>query len=60
MHGSDLETRPTLPNEYLQHYVMSVRVSTYNGFSLAEDQDNSWNEEFTPLACRTAVGSTYE
>ena len=58
--GSDLEMRPKLPKEYLQTYMMSVCMASCNGFSLTDDQDNSWNEEYTPLACRSAVGTTYE
>jgi acetoin utilization deacetylase AcuC-like enzyme len=30
------------------------------GFALTCDQDNSWNEAHTPLACRVAIGSTFE
>jgi histone deacetylase 4/5 len=58
--GSDLETRAKLPKEYLATYMMNVTLGPCNGFALTYDQDNSWNEEFTPLACRVAVGSTYD
>ena len=58
--GSDIESRPKLPNEYLQTYMMNVCLAPCQGFALAYDQDNSWNEEFTPIACRVAVGSTFE
>jgi acetoin utilization deacetylase AcuC-like enzyme len=58
--GSDLESRPRLPPEYLQNYMMNVTLASCQGFALTYDQDNSWNEEFTPIACRVAVGSTYE
>jgi histone deacetylase 4/5 len=58
--GSDLETRPKLPGEYLQAYMMSVCLGPCRGFALTYDQDCSWNEENTPLACRVAIGSTYE
>lgn len=58
--GSDLEQRPKLPKEYLQMYMMNVCLAQCQGFALTYDQDNSWNEEYTPLACRAAIGSTYE
>ena len=58
--GSELEARTRLPKEYLQEYMESVCLGACNGFALTLDPDNSWNEEFTPLACRVAVGSTYE
>lgn len=58
--GSDAESRLKLPAEYLQSYMMNVTRAPCQGFALTYDQDNSWNEEFTPLACRVAIGSTYE
>ena len=58
--GSDLEMRPKLPKEFLQQYMMNVCLAPCRGFALAYDQDNSWNEEHTPVACRVAIGSTYE
>lgn len=58
--GSDLEQRARLPKEYLQSYVMSVCLAPCRGFALTYDEDNSWNEEHTPVACRVAVGSTYQ
>jgi len=58
--GSDIETRPKLPKEYLQQYMMNVCLASCRGFALTYDQDNSWNEEHTPIACRVAIGSTYE
>jgi histone deacetylase 4/5 len=58
--GSDIEMRPKLPKEYLQTYMMNICLASCQGFALTYDQDNSWNEEHTPLACRVAIGSTYE
>lgn len=58
--GTDIETRPKLPKEYLQTYMMNICLASCQGFALAYDQDNSWNEEHTPLACRVAIGSTFE
>ena len=58
--GADAETRPKLPKEYLQTYIMNVMMAPCRGYALTYDQDNAWNEEYTPLACRVAVGSTYE
>ena len=58
--GSDIEMRPKLPKEYLQTYMMNICLASCKGFALTYDQDNSWNEEHTPLACRVAIGSTYE
>lgn len=58
--GSDLEQRPKLPKEYLQMYMMNVCLAPCGGIALTYDQDNSWNEENTPIACRVAIGSTYE
>ncbi|CAF0808000.1 unnamed protein product [Brachionus calyciflorus] len=58
--GTDLEQRIKLPKEYLQAYMMNVCMAPCKGLALKCDQDNSWNEEFTPLACRVAIGSTYE
>ena len=52
--------RPKLPKEYLQQYMMNVCVAPCRGLALTYDQDNSWNEEHTPIACRVAIGSTYE
>jgi len=39
---------------------MNVCLASCRGFALTYDQDNSWNEEHTPVACRVAIGSTYE
>jgi len=58
--GSDIEMRPKLPKEYLQTYLMNICLASCKGFALTYDQDNSWNEEYTPIACRVAIGSTYE
>lgn len=58
--GSDIEQRAKLPKEYLQQYVMKVCMAGCGGFALEQDQDNAWNEEGTPVACRVAVGSVYE
>ena len=58
--GTDLEQRVKLPKEYLQAYMMNVCMAPCKGLALKYDQDNSWNEEYTPLACRVAIGSTYE
>ena len=60
IYGSDIESRPKLPNEYLQNYMMNICVAPCQGYALKNDQDNSWNQEYTPIACRVAVGSTYE
>lgn len=58
--GADIEQRAKLPKEYLQQYVMKVCMAQCGGFALEQDQDNAWNEENTPVACRVAVGSVYE
>lgn len=58
--GSDLEQRSRLPKEYLQQYVMMVCMASCGGFALEQDQDNAWNEETTPTACRVAVGAVYD
>nr|QDF21426.1 histone deacetylase 4 isoform X7 [Brachionus koreanus] len=58
--GTDFEQRVKLPKEYLQAYMMNVCMAPCKGLALKFDLDNCWNEEFTPLACRIAVGSTYE
>lgn len=58
--GSDLEQRRKLPKEYLQQYLMKICMAPCGGFALEQDQDNAWNEETTPIACRVALGSVYE
>ncbi|RNA22421.1 histone deacetylase 4 isoform X7 [Brachionus plicatilis] len=58
--GTDFEQRVKLPKEYLQAYMMNVCMAPCKGLALKFDLDNCWNEEFTPLACRIAVGSTYQ
>lgn len=58
--GTDFEQRVKLPKEYLQAYMMNVCMAPCKGLALKFDLDNCWNEEYTPLACRIAVGSTYE
>ncbi len=60
IYGADIELRSKLKREFLQEYFMSICMAPCNGLALVSDQDNSWNEEFTPIACRVAVGSTYE
>ncbi len=58
--GAERETRAKLPKEYQQSYEQSLCYAPCRGIALAYDQDNSWNEQYTPLACRVAVGSTYD
>lgn len=58
--GSDIEQRAKLPKEYLQQYLMKICMAPCGGLALEQDQDNAWNEESTPVACRVAVGSVYE
>lgn len=58
--GTDFEQRVKLPKEYLQAYMMNVCMAPCKGLALKFDLDNCWNEECTPVACRIAVGSTYE
>ena len=60
IYGADIEVRSKLKPEFLQEYLMSICMAPCNGFALVSDQDNSWNEEHTPTACRVAIGSTYE
>jgi histone deacetylase 6 len=60
IYSADIEVRSKLKPEYLQEYFMSFCMAPCNGFALVSDQDNSWNEEYTPTACRVAIGSTYE
>jgi hypothetical protein len=58
--GTNLEERAKLRPEYFQHYLGSICLGECNGYALVSDQDNSWNEEYTPVACRAAIAGTYD
>jgi hypothetical protein len=58
--GTSLDERTKLRPEYLQYYITNICLAECNGYALLSDQDNSWNEEHTAVACRVAIAGTYD